>query len=170
VKKIGCVAALFLCLVGTAIADSGVNKRHLDCLAHVIYGEARGEIAKGQYDVGWSVRYRAATNSKEFGGPDICKVAHKRMGKYYAYDGVKTVVDKRSHAWERSMAVARLVLMGYGEPAAPVMYFCSVVEDACDGHDKSYVFSHVSGRHRFYTDPRPKYAQIRVEIKIASRR
>ncbi len=129
------------------------------CLAHAIYGEARGEPLEGQAFVGWSVLNRAGVNLREFGGYDICGVVYKtsrnNSGRVvWQYDGAAVPVRPGPH-WEQAVDIAQYVLEGHYQPPAPVMYFCNPrVGAQCQWHNKATVPAFSVGGHNFYTDPR----------------
>jgi spore germination cell wall hydrolase CwlJ-like protein len=134
-------------------------ERHLQCIAHIVYGEARNESIEGQFLVAWSILYRAAANLPDFGGSDYCavayKVSHTEFGKkVWQYDGAKALVRDMA-AWDMAVYVAQYALAGYGRPDQPVMYFCSVyVRGACRWHNGHVEYVGQIGGHRFYIDRR----------------
>lgn len=148
-----------LLALGMPATAQQVDQRLLGCIAHVVYGESRGESLEGKFGVAWSLVFRAAVNLPEFGGSDICDVAYKTMvlknGTIrYQYDGVKTP-PKEGPAWDMSGYVAYMTLLGHGQPNVPIMYFCDIkTPGACNWHNRDTDDVGVIGSHRFYLDPR----------------
>ncbi len=138
----------------TAVSAQTIDRKVLGCVAHAVYGESRDEPTRGQFAVAWSIIFRATAGLREHGGQDICDVAYKRSSTVWQYDGAKVRInDKR--AWDKSLDVAHLALLGRGRPDMPVMYFCSTqVAGACRWHDRATKFVRQIGSHRFYTDRR----------------
>ncbi len=142
---------LALCLPTQA---QEVDPRLLSCVAHIVYGEARDEPLEGQFAVAWSILFRAAANMPDFGGQDICNVAYKYSPGRWQYDGAKVAV-RDLRAWETSVWVAYMTLLGEGQPNLPIMYFCSTrVPGACRWHDRAAYGVGQLGGHKFYLDPR----------------
>lgn len=153
------LAMAFFVLLTGGVSANALDERHVRCIAHVVYGEARGEPLDGQYAVAWSIMFRAAANLPEFGGLDLCRVAYKQTSResrpnLWQYDGAKvSITDHR--AWRRAVMVARRALLGHNNPARPVMYFCDAeTPHACRWHDRRTHFTGRVGNHRFYTDAR----------------
>lgn len=152
------VAGMLLALGAPASAQQ-VDQRLQTCIAHVVYGEARGEQLEGQFAVAWSLIFRAAVNQSDFGGSDICSVAYKttvlKSGAVrYQYDGVKTP-PRVSPEWDTAAYVAYMTLLGEGQPNLPIMYFCDIkTPGACSWHNRDTQDVGTIGTHRFYLDPR----------------
>lgn len=131
----------------------------MQCIAHAVYGEARGsKSAQEKYAVAWSIIFRAQANQGYLGGQDICDVVYKTSALSggavrWQYDGAKTRVSDMA-AWEDSLEVAYYSLLGEGKPELPVMYFCA--PGSCRWHDtdKNLQFVGSLGGHRFYIDLR----------------
>lgn len=146
-----------LACVATSAEAQEVDQRHLECIAHAVYGESRDEPLEGQYAVAWSVIFRAQANRPYFGGRDICDVVYKRRmtangTERWEYDGAKVPITDED-AMRNSLEVAYWTLMGQGQPSEPVTYFCAPY--ACGGwHDRERKLSHVGtiGGHKFYVD------------------
>ncbi len=162
-KRLLLALLLFVSVQGAAQAqEEYVDKRHVQCIGHIVYGESKNEPLEGQFAVAWSVIFRAAVDRADFGGSDFCDVAYKRSlvrvpGRpaflRWQYDGAKVAVRDLG-AWETAVWVAQKALQGHGQPDMPIMYFCSVhVRSACRWHDKDTTFAGKIGGHRFYTDP-----------------
>lgn len=150
-----------LLVATTAAPAKTIDKRLLGCIAHVVYGEARGEPIQDQIVIGHSVILRAEANQRYFGGSDPCDVAYKMTpgsgdDPLRQYDGAyKKIRD--AGAWKKSLRVARMVLSGIGRPTAPITYFCNPTRSKCSWHGR--YLSRISigdtgGQHRFYVDPR----------------
>lgn len=150
---------LLLILSGAVIKYSEYS-RSLQCLAHLIYAEARGMEEQAQYDVAHSVMNRVEANRPYFGGNTVCGVV------YYAHNGVRqysgvtrefTMPEDRE-AWQRSVAVARDVLLGRVEPTGAMrdaLYYLNPKYS----NSRSLVWFRsnlrevgTSGSHIFYTD------------------
>jgi spore germination cell wall hydrolase CwlJ-like protein len=142
--------AALLALCAPAAAQEA-DRRLVSCVAHIVYGESRNEPIEGQYMVAWSVIFRASANLPDFGGSDICNVAYKYSPGRWQYDGAKIAV-RDARAWDASVYVAYMALMGQGEPIVPVMYFCA--PGSCGWHDRAAQFVGRVGNHRFYVDRR----------------
>jgi len=144
-----------LALCSPASAQT-IDRRELGCIAHVVYGEARGEPFKDQLVIAWSVRLRKEANLKYFGGSDICNVAYKTTPRRWEYDGAnKKIVD--AAAWHRSLDVAELALLGVGRPKSRITYFCNPTISKCGWHRrdlKQVSIGSTGGQHRYYIDPK----------------
>lgn len=158
--KCSLLGATLIAAIATTAEARQVDERLLSCVAHVVYGEARGSRdLEEKYSIAWSVIFRAQANQAYFGGSDLCNVAYKTRvlangTVRWEYDGANVAVtDMR--AWDESVEVAYYVLMGEGRPNRPVMYFCAPY--ACGGwHDVSSNLAYVGskGGHKFYIDRR----------------
>ena len=154
------VCAILLAVIAPAHA---MDKRLVGCIAHVIYGETRSEPVEDQLAAGWSVRFRAAAGLSEYGGRDICDVSYKYSKGTWQYDGAHIRLSEKI-AWQRSLRLARMVLLGRGRPPLPVVNFCDPRShwkdgrNACWGHDHSRNLRRVdigtTGNHRQYVDVR----------------
>ncbi len=164
--KIPLVFGVLLALWSVPLQAQEVAADHrlIRCIAHIVYGEARDEPIEGQFAVAWSLLFRAAANSPDFGGSDICNVAYRYTPGRWQYDGAKIAV-RDMRAWETSVYVAYMTLLGEGRPNVPIMYFCSTqVPGACRWHDRATHYVGQYGGHKFYLDPRfPAIEQASVQ-------
>lgn len=164
--RIVIIVVTLLALCSPASAQT-IDRRVLGCIAHVVYGEARGEPLKDQLVIAWSVILRALLNLKYFGGSDICDVAYKNTPDRWEYDGANKKLRDIA-AWGRSLAVAEMVLLGIGRPKQFITYFCNPTISKCSWHGRALTkvsIGNTGGQHRYYIDPR-----LQVPAHLASYR
>lgn len=158
--KIPILVLAVMLTVTTAASAQTIDRRALGCIAHVVYGEGRGEPIEDQLAIGHSVENRRKANLPYFGGSDICNVAYKmspRLGKgpLRQYDGAYRKI-KDVAAWKRSEYVAELVLLGIGRPKQFITYFCNPTISPCSWHRRDLTrvsIGNTGGQHRYYIDP-----------------
>jgi hypothetical protein len=83
--------------------------REQDCLANAVYFEARGEPIEGQLAVAEVVLNRARSGRYP---PTICEVVTQPWQFSFVRRGVIPPADRRSEAWRRAVAVARIAEAG----------------------------------------------------------
>lgn len=154
-------AALALPATGAKAVD--IDQRQLQCLAHIVYGEALGESDEAQLIVAHSAINRARLGLAKYGGSDLCGVAYKtavsKGGKVvWQYEGAKVKVGQSKREleqWERAAYHAYLAFQGEGQPREYITHFCSILVswNACAWHDKNVIRVGANGGHMFYVDP-----------------
>lgn len=114
----------FIVLLSFCLFSIGVNaetQTDLDCLAKVIYHEARGEPEEGQVAVAWVVMNRL--NSQRFSNT-ICGVVYQKS--QFSWTAFKYKIRDRN-AYELAENLARLVLYeAIPDPTNGAIYFDSL--------------------------------------------
>src|SRR3989344_4931097 len=101
-KRLSLALLLFVCAPCALQAQEAYQEadmRHVQCIAHIVYGESLNEPVEGKFAVAWSIIFRALTDLRDFGGSDYCDVAYRRQPGRWQYDGAK-VVPRESDAWD----------------------------------------------------------------------
>lgn len=155
------VFAVGLLLIASGgVYQYGQYSQSLQCLAQLVYVEARGMEAQAQYDVAHSVMNRVEANRPYFGGDTVCGVVHYVQDGVRQYSGVtrEFTIPKDKEAWRRSMTVARDVLMRKVEPTEKLrgaLYYLNPRHS--DPGSVAWFRANLkevgtSGTHVFYTD------------------
>ncbi len=92
-----------------AYAGDSTEGRQQDCLANAVYFEARGESIEGQLAVAEVVLNRAGSGRYP---STICEVVTQPWQFSFVRRGVIPNADRRSEAWRRAVAVARIAEAG----------------------------------------------------------
>ena len=92
-----------------AYAGLDTDSYQQDCLASAVYFEARGEPVEGQLAVAEVVLNRAS--SGQYPGT-ICEVVTQPWQFSFVRRGIIPPADRRSEAWRRAVAVARIAEAG----------------------------------------------------------
>lgn len=88
-----------------AHAAADVPDSERECLAVAVYFEAQGEPIEGQLAVAEVVLNRAASGEYP---KSICEVVTQPAQFSFVRDGDFPAIDRRSHAWRKAVAVARI--------------------------------------------------------------
>ena len=118
VKMKTILLALMFLLGADTLAAKPVDKKQLNCLAHVVYHEARGESEIGQE----AVAYVVVNRSKDPQFPkDFCSVAYQP----HQFTNIKlTKPNQTSEAWKNSLKVALTVMFeSKDDPTQGAKYF-----------------------------------------------
>lgn len=128
-----------LLLLHSSVANATYSDKELNCLAHVVYHESRGESAEGQVAVANVVMNRA--KSQEF-PTTLCGVAYQA----HQFTNIKlTKPDKTSLAWFTAKQVAVLTASGIeGDPTHGAMFFYAQakVKPKWARHSRATVIGH----------------------------
>lgn len=144
-----------------AVFKYGQYAQSTNCLAHLVYVEARGMSEQAQYDVAHSVLNRVAANRAYFGGDTVCGVVYHQQDGVWQYSGVARefgVPPEDMESWHQSMKVARDVVTGKVLPRDTMknaLYYLNPRHS----HPRSIAWFRnnlqqvgTSGAHVFYTD------------------
>ena len=99
-----------------AHADSSVSDPEQECLAGAVYFEAQGEPLEGQLAVAEVVLNRAASGEYP---SSICDVVTQPAQFSFVRDGTFPVIDRRSDAWRKAVAVAHIAAGNLADTLAP---------------------------------------------------
>lgn len=127
------------------IEHTKVNVIKQGCVAKAVYFEARGEKDLGKYAVAHVVMNRAKLAKYN---NDPCKVVHDTCQFSWRCDR-KSDVPKDKDAWEDSVFVATVVMMGMSrDVTAGATYFHS--KKVSPSWRKEFVRTATIGKHVFY--------------------
>lgn len=167
-KKFGAVSMgtriMVVCLAliaSGAVFKYGQHAQSTNCLAHLVYVEARGMTEQAQYDVAHSVLNRVAANRAYFGGDTVCGVVYYRQDGVWQYSGVARefgVPPEDMKSWEQSMKIARDVVTGEVKPKGAMRDALYYLNPRYSNPRSLAWFRNnlqqigTSGSHVFYTD------------------
>lgn len=147
-------------IISGAVFTYGKYSQSLQCLAQLVYVEARGMEEQAQYDVAHSVMNRVAANRQYFGGDTVCGVVYYTQSGVRQYSGVSREfrMPEDWEAWRRSTVVARNVLTGKVVPEGAMreaLYYLNPKYSSAGS--KVWFRANLkqvgsSGSHLFYTD------------------
>ncbi len=154
------ILACLALIASGAVVSYGQHAQSLQCLAHLVYVEARGMEQQAQYDVAHSVMNRVAANRAYFGGDTVCGVVYYQQDGVRQYSGVSRdfTLPEDMESWRRSVKIARDVLTGEVVPTGAMrdaLYYLNPRHS----HPRSVAWFRAnlqqigtSGSHVFYTD------------------
>lgn len=119
---------LITALVSSPIVNAKIqNSKQIDCLAHNIYHEAKGESHKGKLAVAFVTINR--TKSNKF-PKDVCSVVYQKTNKTFQFSWVKSKKNSKVNnaLFEDIKDIAQLVYNDYDElddPTNGALFFHS---------------------------------------------
>ncbi|HWB34303.1 MAG TPA: cell wall hydrolase [Candidatus Paceibacterota bacterium] len=157
---------LAFCAVGevqasTASDEEAFFRSQIIPMALNVYHEARGENELGQMMVAYVTLMRAEDNRSMWGGHTILGVVFKK--KQFSWTDDPKIAKSLPHgpAWDKALAVATWVAMGFFEPPDVLVEARYYLNPATADHQNLCLMATrliqvgIVGNHRFYREASP---------------